>query len=646
MTPPGTPADANEPGGTPASADDIRRQSMRSMSSMRSSFRTGMATISSIAGSVTGSSSSRSRRFIRKTNSMEEREVVATLASPFRIAARQFSRHAYFETFSGFVVFLDFVSICRDTDCKAAAGECTDPFASTTMVCCFAFYVADLILRLCADGCGALKNRMQMLDAFVICASLFEWSVDFVHNTRDGSSVLLIRMVRLCRLLRLVRVIKLFAGMKELRRLTQMIATCARTMLWSFLMAFLVMTMWAVAAVELVHPVAQKLEGQGIWEEKCERCGRAFETVMATNLTFFQTVLAGDAWGVIALPIIEDTPSTAIVFCGSVLTLTFGIMQLITAVVVDTFADLRKMDVNALADELEAEERQEKTFLFEMFGAIDSDRSGHVSYMELADGAFRVKDFQDWLRVMDIDEADLGRLFKYLDVHNTGQIELVEFVDVLYRMRNAEQKTTSKLVKHMIDNLEQTAESLVRKVDAVNAHLQRLDSSWQRTSKTPEISREVSILGDVDETEPSLEARVPEHGQHTMALETALTLAVAKLQSVCEDSLMEPHTVLLGTVREKMPPPTPPHTSFLPAGHIEPADSDSGFNVAQQAELSRRLQASNAPDGADDITDCSCDRSSNSLRQHGHIPALLRARRAQRTHTCPVILERRSDGAG
>ena len=54
---------------------------------------------------------------------------------------------------------------------------------------------------------------------------------------------------------------------------------------------------------------------------------------MNANLLLFKTVIAGDSWGQIAVPVIQEHPATAIIFMGSLLTLVFGVLNLIVAVV-------------------------------------------------------------------------------------------------------------------------------------------------------------------------------------------------------------------------------------------------------------------------------------------------------------------------
>eukprot|EP00929_Paragymnodinium_shiwhaense_P117457 TRINITY_DN8805_c0_g5_i2.p1 TRINITY_DN8805_c0_g5~~TRINITY_DN8805_c0_g5_i2.p1 ORF type:complete len:484 (+),score=84.54 TRINITY_DN8805_c0_g5_i2:269-1720(+) len=328
---------------------------------------------------------------------------------------------------------------------------------------CFVFYCAELGLRTFAYGSRIFASKGNLLDVFVVGVSVCEYSLLLLSDINGVSSLMILRMIRLCRLLRLMRVVKLFAGMKELRRLLQMITTCAKTLFWSFLMAFLLMTMWSVLAVELIHPVVLDLVKEERFGE-CERCERAFGSVMAANLTFMQTVLAGDSWGLLAIPIIEEQPMTAVIFCGVLLTLVYGVMQLITAVVVDSFADMRKMDINALVTDIDAEERVEKEVLAKIFDKIDADASGAISYAELAEGARRVNEFRNWLRVMDIDASDLEKLFSIIDEDASGEVEPEEFIDALYRMKHAESATATKFVKHIVENLERKTEELADKV--------------------------------------------------------------------------------------------------------------------------------------------------------------------------------------
>ena len=93
---------------------------------------------------------------------------------------------------------------------------------------------------------------------------------------------------------------------------------------------------------------------------------------MSANLLLFKTVIAGDGWGDVAVPIIEHSPWTALIFVGSLLTLVFGVLNIIIAVVVDTFAEARLKDVENLAEEMEHDLEMNREELQELFQRIDA----------------------------------------------------------------------------------------------------------------------------------------------------------------------------------------------------------------------------------------------------------------------------------
>ena len=65
---------------------------------------------------------------------------------------------------------------------------------------------------------------------------------------------------------------------------------------------------------------------------ECAECTTAMASVMEANLYLTKTVIAGDSWGEIAVPVILEHPATGIIFIGSLLTLVFGVLNIIVAV--------------------------------------------------------------------------------------------------------------------------------------------------------------------------------------------------------------------------------------------------------------------------------------------------------------------------
>lgn len=225
--------------------------------------------------------------------------------------------------------------------------------------------------------------------------------------------------------------------------------------------------------VEMVHPIIQDLykDNPGIFGD-CEQCLRATQSVMDANLLLFKTVIAGDSWGLIAVPVIEKHPATAIIFVGSLLTLVFGVLNLIVAVVVDTFADARDRDILNLAEEMEQDMEADKRFLERIFNRIDVEKSGHLSLEQLVDGARKDAEFQSRLRVMDIDEMDLAQLFDMIDTDGSGFIESNEFIRPLSRWVH-DSKTAPRFIKYNLMRTMQQQEEIQAAQSALKQSIEK-----------------------------------------------------------------------------------------------------------------------------------------------------------------------------
>lgn len=389
----------------------------------------------------------------------------------------------------GLLVFLDYVLICHDTD-ERAAGR-SPPFwlevASATLL---AVYAIDLMIRLVAERLEIVKKMWNWIDAFILVCGV----LDLLNLSDDVGVLRMLKLVRLMRLLKLARMLRSLY-LKELRTLMRMIEACLRTLLWAGLVMLLTMSAWSALSVELVHPVVKQLVQEGEWAD-CERCHRAFASVMRSNLTFFQTIVGGDSWGLVALPVIERNPWTAVIFIGAIMTLNFGILQLVVCVVVDRFAELRHKDIAERAQDRGETEKLEKDALARMFAQIDKDRNGCVSFEELVAGAERVPEFAQRLTALDIGRENLRELFDILDENGSGELDPREFVECLFRMMTAESQTALHFVRKLLNDVKRHQAAIQKKLcepicgegttqdPEVKAALARLEEQINRLSSS------------------------------------------------------------------------------------------------------------------------------------------------------------------
>lgn len=420
-----------------------------------------------------------------------QKEMEAASATRLKVAHVLYSPTV--ESVVGFVIAFNFALIVIDTDARAQGdGTISSQWVSVLDMICFCFYLVELSCRFFVERRAMLKQGWNHVDIVVVFSGAVEYVLDVIGgHTKLG----ILRAARLFRLLRLLRAVKLMGSLRELKKLVQMIMTCFRTLFWSFILTFLIMTMWSVAAVELIHPLLADLPfetRENFWSD-CERCDRSFASVMSANLSFFQTIVAGDSWGQIAVPTIETHPWTLIIFAGSLLSLVFGVLNMIVAVVVDSFADVRQDDTKSRSAERDAEELREKLALHNIFQRIDADNSGGLTFDELQRGAFEVDEFACQLRVMDITHDDLHQLFLILDEDGNGEVEPVEFIEALYRMKTVDAKTAAIFVKHYVSDIRKKLIGVQSRADEFEDERRR----WQ-DALTLDISRLLHHVGGAE----------------------------------------------------------------------------------------------------------------------------------------------------
>eukprot|EP00439_Symbiodinium_sp_Y106_P080206 s44_g18.t5 len=367
---------------------------------------------------------------------------------------------------AGVIVF-DLIVTCIDID-ERAAGRAVPPALNTVMIVCIVVYTMEFALNTWLLKLKFLRELTTWLDAFVLVCGwveliIYQMGREDLYFFRD---IRMLRVVRICRLANLIRKTR---SLRELRKMITMFSTCARTLAWSLLFCFGMMTMWAMLLVELVNPLCC------LTDAACTQCSKATGSIMEANLLLFKTVIAGDSWGTIAVPIIEAAPLTAIIFCGSLLTLVFGVLNLVVVVVVDTFAETRDRDMMNLAEELEFTHEDDKKQLLKMFERIEREDehedgalglfTGKVTLSELIQGVRKDRELQSRLRVMDIDEVDLEQLFYMIDADGSGTVEAEEFVTPLSRWVH-DSKTATRFIKYNLMRHMQQQEAFMQDVSS------------------------------------------------------------------------------------------------------------------------------------------------------------------------------------
>ena len=238
-----------------------------------------------------------------------------------------------FEMVMGALILGNLVLIWYETDVDATCfPEYVSDFASCPTrsdtvgwipalnLAILVLYSLECLARVYAEQCLFWCNKWNLTDFFIVLSGWF----DFIF-----ADVLSVNLLRLSRLIRVSRAVRLLISIPEFYLLINGLYSSIKAILFGALMLVAVIVVWAVVAVQLLHPITSTLEKYYL---HCERCPRGFSTVFQAGLTLFQQLVAGDSWGTINLQLVEAAPWTMVVLFGMMMTITLGLLNLILAV--------------------------------------------------------------------------------------------------------------------------------------------------------------------------------------------------------------------------------------------------------------------------------------------------------------------------
>merc|ERR1712061_10232 len=105
-----------------------------------------------------------------------------------------------------------------------------------------------------------------------------------------------------------------------------------RAMLFGSCLLVCMLGFFSIVLVQFIHPVNSRID----WSESgCRRCPRGFKSVADSILTLFAQIVAGDSWGLISIPVIEDSWGLGLMLPVVQVIIGVATMNLILAVVVD-----------------------------------------------------------------------------------------------------------------------------------------------------------------------------------------------------------------------------------------------------------------------------------------------------------------------
>eukprot|EP00746_Dinoflagellata_sp_MGD_P167447 gnl/MRDRNA2_/MRDRNA2_98065_c0_seq1.p1 gnl/MRDRNA2_/MRDRNA2_98065_c0~~gnl/MRDRNA2_/MRDRNA2_98065_c0_seq1.p1 ORF type:complete len:775 (-),score=133.59 gnl/MRDRNA2_/MRDRNA2_98065_c0_seq1:128-2452(-) len=405
-----------------------------------------------------------------------------------------------FEMSAGCLILLNFIVICLETNASAAKAESdkgSAPYNYATAQLSmydrinFAFlslYSLECAIRLFIQGKAFFKHRWNVFDFIIVCVGIMGEVAETILGSASSADVEHFQVLRSIRMLRLLRAARVIISFKELYSLICGLSSCLKTLFWAAGLVFLLLTMWSILSVEYLHPLIRDLARDGHYDD-CTYCAHAFKDIMNANLTLFQ-IISGDGWGQLSRPLIINHPWTAVVIVCIIFTMVFGMLNLITAVIVDTAAQARQLDVMHMAKHKEFERKEAWANFAELCLRLDENHDGEISLEELKKGIMEIPELNAHLQVMGVEDDDLEMVFDILDANHDGRITHKEFIQQLYKIQTYEVRFAHCFLKQYVED--------------IRKHVRLL---WQKSSEDnsvcPSCSTTASFLNEA-QPEPEL----------------------------------------------------------------------------------------------------------------------------------------------
>eukprot|EP00811_Abedinium_folium_P010400 NODE_1961_length_2323_cov_25.372040.p1 GENE.NODE_1961_length_2323_cov_25.372040~~NODE_1961_length_2323_cov_25.372040.p1 ORF type:complete len:651 (-),score=142.07 NODE_1961_length_2323_cov_25.372040:272-2224(-) len=371
--------------------------------------------------------------------------------SPFRRQVRSLIYAKAFEVFVGIVIVSNIGLVVVDTDREAERLDGSDADDTPTWslivnLLYTAFYVIELTARL----------YVQRKEFFNVLSNDFDFVIIFLDVVTQiidsaGAQLPSVSILRLFRAVKIVRAVRFLSQYREFYVIISGFTSAMKAVFWASIMISFVLLLWSILAVTTLHPINIDVAREGTYDG-CERCPRAYESCWAAFTTFVQTLLAGDSWGVVAIPIMELSPASSIIFLTSLITTQLGIMNLVIGAVVDTIESSRMADFGRILEAKLNGSESSKQELMWLFGTMDTDGDGMLTLEEIQDGYEKNVDFRAMLELMDISKTDLDVVFRILDEDQSSDVNYTEFAEQLHKVKSQDIHTLMVFQKfHIIE---------------------------------------------------------------------------------------------------------------------------------------------------------------------------------------------------
>eukprot|EP00927_Polykrikos_kofoidii_P000708 TRINITY_DN10263_c0_g1_i5.p1 TRINITY_DN10263_c0_g1~~TRINITY_DN10263_c0_g1_i5.p1 ORF type:complete len:682 (-),score=94.40 TRINITY_DN10263_c0_g1_i5:56-2080(-) len=373
-----------------------------------------------------------------------------------------------FDTVVGVIIAVNSIIIPYEQDLRMVGDTRKSQILDYVEFTFLLLYTIELLIRLRAFAWEAFQDNCVKFDALLVVIAFVEQCIFRpVADQSKSSSWGFVAVLRACRLLRLARSLRLLLRFKELWMLVRGLLNSFSTVVYTVVVLFVIIYISSCVARELINLSDMcNMESPAYHAEFHRLALEHFGSLPNTMLTLLQFATV-DSVASIYKKFIRIEPWLAVYFCTVIVVISIVLMNMITAVIVNTALEQAMQD-NDLRQVQETEKKKRFCRDLEgMFVRLDEDGSGSISREEIL--GIGPEDRKLLANVLSI--GDPMDIFELLDVDCSGSVAIEEFIENIFLAANEDMSSVMRL-------------RMEKKVDLLCESVNRLESRMKANLAT------------------------------------------------------------------------------------------------------------------------------------------------------------------
>jgi len=304
-----------------------------------------------------------------------------------------------------------------------------------------AFFLAELMIRFLAEGWAFFKSKSDgwwnIFDTVLVGLSLIDVALTLLQAGK-AMNFTFARVMRLFRFVRILRIVRVMRFFYSFRLMIYSVVYSILCLLWVFGMLFFIMYFFALF---FLHGVSEHFrtyyednDGAICETSLCLELQSLCGDVVNMVLSLFMSICGGVDWRDLWVILRDVSWVYGWAFIFYIFFMVFGVLNVVVATFVEQSSLISQRDRELVTQNELEKNRQYYNNIRGFFEEADLDGSGTLSSQEFED-YLGDENVQAYFQSFELDVTQARTLFRLLDLDESDDVDIDEFVEGCMRMR-------------------------------------------------------------------------------------------------------------------------------------------------------------------------------------------------------------------